>query len=61
MFLRGAPIRVGGIADVATLSEYRRKGYAKLAIQKLLQNDFEEGRGGAILYPFLTEFYQKLG
>jgi len=61
MFLRGTPIRVGGIADVATLSEYRRKGYAKLAIQRLLQNDFEEERGGAILYPFLTEFYQKLG
>lgn len=61
MFLRGVPIRVGGIADLATFSEFRRKGYAKLIVQKLLQNDFEEKRGAAILYPFLTKFYQELG
>ena len=61
MYLRGKPIPVAGIAGVATFSEYRKRGFAKIAIEYLLKKAYTDRKGGAILYPFYTEFYRKLG
>jgi len=59
MFLRGVPVRVAGVADVGTLSEYRRRGYASLALKRIMEYCFEAGYGAAILYPFMPSFYQR--
>ena len=61
MYLRGRPISVAGIAGVATFSEYRKRGFAKIAIEYLLKKAYRDKKGGAVLYPFYTEFYRKLG
>ena len=61
VYLRGNVIPMSGIAGVATFSEFRRRGFAKMAIEYLLKRAFDEEKGGAILYPFLVDFYRKLG
>ena len=60
-FLDGIKVGSGGIAGVATLLEYRRRG----AVKNLLKNAFEEmnekGDVMSYLYPFSHEYYRKYG
>src|SRR5579883_1559713 len=60
-WIGGAPVRMGGIAGVATRMEERRKGYAGqllLDTARLL-----ETRGYALsgLFPFSYDYYRKFG
>ncbi len=50
-----------GVFGVATTPGARRKGYARLAIGKLLADFKESGSPFSCLYPFRESFYERLG
>jgi predicted acetyltransferase len=59
--VRGKIFRCGGIANVASYPEGRRKGYAKKLLNHLLQRMKEEKQVFSLLYPFKETFYEKFG
>ena len=59
--VRGKIFKCGGIADVATYPEARRRGYAKKLLQHHLLKMKEAGQVFSVLYPFNEQFYEKLG
>jgi len=59
--VRGKICKSGGIADVATYPEARRKGYAKKLMYHHLKKMNENGQICSILYPFNEGFYEKFG
>lgn len=59
--VRGAVMPMGGIFDVATHPEARRKGYSHRVLAKLLEAIREQGRSLSCLYPFNERFYESLG
>ena len=59
--VRGKIFRSGGIADVATYPEARRKGYAKKLLQHHLIEMKERKQVFSVLYPFNERFYEKFG
>ncbi len=50
-----------GIAGVATLPDYRRRGFASELLRQVLRSLYREGASLAILQAFNHEFYRKLG
>ncbi|RKN65492.1 GNAT family N-acetyltransferase [Paenibacillus ginsengarvi] len=61
MYVQGEPIRMGGVASVATWPEYRRKGMVSQLLQKGLQAMKEDGQTLSCLHPFAVSFYRKYG
>jgi GNAT superfamily N-acetyltransferase len=55
------PVPFYGVAGVATLPEYRRRGFAAELLRQSLQSLYQEGAPLAILQAFNHEFYRKLG
>ncbi|MCS7209877.1 MAG: GNAT family N-acetyltransferase [Fimbriimonadales bacterium] len=50
-----------GIAGVATLPDYRRRGFAAELLKRALRRLYAEGAPLAVLQAFNHEFYRKLG
>lgn len=61
MWVGARPVAFYGIAGVATLPEYRRRGFAAELLRQSLQSLYREGAPLAILQAFNHEFYRKLG
>ena len=59
--VRGKVYPMGGIFDVATHPEARRKGYSHRVLIRLLAAIREQGRSLSCLYPFNEVFYERLG
>jgi predicted acetyltransferase len=59
--VRGKLFKAAGLWGVAALPEYRRKGYTRQAIGKLLAVNHELGRTFSCLYPFRESFYERMG
>lgn len=61
MWIGERPVPFYGVAGVATLPEYRRRGFAAELLRQSLQSLYQEGAPLAILQAFNHEFYRKLG
>ncbi|OYT72734.1 MAG: hypothetical protein CFK49_05425 [Armatimonadetes bacterium JP3_11] len=61
MWIGARPVALYGIAGVATLPEYRRRGFAGELLRQALRGLHHEGAPLAILQAFNHEFYRKLG
>jgi predicted acetyltransferase len=61
MWIGERPVPFYGVAGVATLPEYRRRGFAAELLRQSLQSLHQEGAPLAILQAFNHEFYRKLG
>lgn len=61
MYVQGKPIRMGGVASVATWPEYRRKGMVGQLLARGLQAMKEDGQTLSCLHPFAVSFYRKYG
>ena len=59
MWLSGVPMKIGAVAGVATLPEYRRKGVAAKMMRFIIGKMFNEGDALSILYPFSPAYYNK--
>jgi predicted acetyltransferase len=59
--VRGAPLSMGGILDVATHPAARRKGYARQLLSHVFRAIHEDGRSLSCLYPSTETFYERLG
>ncbi|WP_338729771.1 GNAT family N-acetyltransferase [Haladaptatus sp. DJG-WS-42] len=59
--LRGEWVRVGGVSNVATPPEHRRKGYVQQMLAAMLTEFRAEGIDYSVLWPFEYEFYRKYG
>jgi predicted acetyltransferase len=59
--IRGCVYDMGGVADVATRPEARRKGYARRVMLGLLEKMRAAGHATSCLYPFRDSFYGRLG
>ena len=59
--LRGKLFPMGGVANVATHPEARRKGYARLMMSRIFDEFFKTHQATSCLYPFKEVFYQRLG
>ncbi|MFN3690383.1 MAG: enhanced intracellular survival protein Eis [Fimbriimonadales bacterium] len=61
MWIGERRVSLYGIAGVATLPDYRRRGFAAELLRRVLQSLAREGAPLAILQAFNHEFYRKLG
>ncbi|MCX7925788.1 MAG: GNAT family N-acetyltransferase, partial [Fimbriimonadales bacterium] len=61
MWIGARAVPFYGIAGVATLPDYRRRGFAGELLRRALQSLYHEGAPLAILQAFNHEFYRKLG
>lgn len=61
MWIGARPVPFYGIAGVATLPDYRRRGFAAELLRQALQSLYREGAPLAVLQAFNHEFYRKLG
>lgn len=61
ILLNGRAVACYGIAGVATLPEYRRRGFANHLLQQMLHALYAERAPLAILQAFNHDFYRKLG
>lgn len=61
MYVQGKPVRMGGVASVATWPEYRRKGMVAALLERGLQAMKDEGQTLSCLHPFAVSFYRKYG
>lgn len=59
--LRGANLRMGGVAGVASSPEHRRKGLVRRLLRDLLMELQDERIPVSALWPFDYEFYTRLG
>jgi predicted acetyltransferase len=59
--VRGAIYPMAGIADVATLPQARRRGYASALVTELLGMMRDSGHPVSALYPFRPSFYERHG
>lgn len=57
----GVPVRLGGIASVATAVEHRHAGLARALMTDALRGLREAGVGWSALWPFSGPFYRRLG
>jgi predicted acetyltransferase len=60
----GQPVRVGGLGNVATKVEWRKRGYASAALkvaQEFLVDPLKMDFGLMTCYPWLVEYYEKMG
>lgn len=58
---RGKLLPAGGITEVATPPEYRRKGYCRDMLCALLHEMKDRGLSTSVLWPFSSAFYETLG
>jgi predicted acetyltransferase len=58
---RGRVFDAGGVWGVATGPAFRRKGYCRRVIGRLLEVGREAGQAFSTLYPFRESFYERLG
>lgn len=61
VFVQGQPVRMGGVASVATWPEYRRGGMVAALLTRGLEAMREEGQVLSCLHPFAVSFYRKFG
>lgn len=61
ILLNGRAVACYGVAGVATLPEYRRRGFANHLLQQMLRALYAERAPLAILQAFNHDFYRKLG
>ncbi len=61
MWLSGVPMKVGAVAGVAVLPEYRRQGIAAKMMEFSIVRMFAEGQAMSVLFPFSFKYYNKLG
>ncbi|MBN2852938.1 MAG: GNAT family N-acetyltransferase [Clostridia bacterium] len=54
-------VKAGGLGSVATLPEFRNRGYSKTLINKALEEMNSKGYLLSSLAPFLQSFYEKFG
>ncbi len=59
--VRGKIFTMGGLYNVVTHPEFRRKSYSKMLLKELLKADKDRGKIFASLYPFRESFYENLG
>jgi len=59
--VRGKNFPMGGVYDVVSQPSGRRKGYARLMMDKIFAVMHEESRPVTSLYPFRVSFYERLG
>ena len=59
--VRGKIYPMGGLYDIITHPEYRRKGYCNKVVRALLNADRNNGKIFSTLYPFRESFYEKMG
>ncbi|SDM27174.1 GNAT family N-acetyltransferase [Sediminibacillus halophilus] len=60
-FLNGEKFAMGGIGNVATWPEYRRRGIVKQLLHHALLDMKENGQTLSFLHPFSFPFYRKYG
>jgi len=60
-YVNKKPLKMGGIASVATLPEYRRQGMVKHLLKHALEHMRDQGQTVSFLYPFSFPFYRKFG
>jgi hypothetical protein len=58
---RGKVFDAGGVWGVATGPAFRRKGYCRRVIGRVLELGREAGEAFSTLYPFRESFYERLG
>jgi predicted acetyltransferase len=61
LWLGQAPVRVGGVAGVATRPDHRRRGYAARLLAATLPVLAEQGYGFSALFPYSYDYYRRLG
>lgn len=61
VFVDRVPAAMGGVADVATHSAYRRRGYAGELMRAALGGMRERGVHLSMLHPFAHAFYRRYG
>jgi GNAT superfamily N-acetyltransferase len=59
--VRGKAYAAGAVWGVATDPAYRRRGYCRRLMVRLLAAFHEEGQPLSCLYPFRASFYERLG
>lgn len=59
--LNGKTVKAGGLGSVATLPDYRYKGYSRQLIDLSLKEMKDKGYVLSSLAPFLQRFYEKFG
>lgn len=59
--VRGQILPMSGVWGVATHPLHRHKGYARRAVQKVLEAEHEAGKPVAMLYAFRESWYERLG
>ncbi|GAA3409539.1 enhanced intracellular survival protein Eis [Paenibacillus hodogayensis] len=61
MYVQGKPLRMGGVASVATWPEHRRGGMVAKLLERGLREMKEDGQTLSCLHPFSIPFYRKYG
>lgn len=61
MWLSGVPVKVGAVAGVTVLPEFRRQGVAAKIMEFSIVRMFAEGRVLSALFPFSPKYYRKFG
>ncbi|PYI50909.1 GNAT family N-acetyltransferase [Paenibacillus flagellatus] len=61
MYVQGVPVRMGGVASVATWPEHRRRGMVAQLLERGLREMKEDGQTLSCLHPFSVPFYRKYG
>ncbi len=61
MWWSGRKIPFAGIANVATLPEWRGRGLSSLLMEKVLEQVREEGFAAALLFTSINSFYERFG
>jgi predicted acetyltransferase len=61
IYVHEKPIRMGGVASVATWPEYRRQGMVGQLLTRGLEAMKEAGQTVSCLHPFAVSFYRKYG
>ena len=59
--VRGGIFNAGGVFDVITHPNHRRKGYSRELMVEIYSADKEQGRPFTCLYPFRESFYERMG
>ncbi|WP_172254186.1 GNAT family N-acetyltransferase [Saccharibacillus deserti] len=61
VYIHGRPVRMGGIAGVATWPEKRRRGMVSRLLRRALEEMRKDGQLVSYLHPFSISFYRKYG
>jgi GNAT superfamily N-acetyltransferase len=61
MYFDGAELKLSGIGGVATLPEFRGRGFAGALMKNTIGYMEKQGYALSILYPYKASYYEKLG